>query len=287
MALPMEKRIGLKRDPLNQEDSLLLRIADNRGVRRRKRLKSFRQLISYFIFSALLLLCFTFVGWRLYAYLVMSPRFNIEVIMVKGTRFISSERIDRLLSSIKGKSIFLLELNQVQEMLKQNPWVEYSLIKRVLPNRLEIEIFEAKPSALLRIDGKLYLISGRGRLLERYEGQKFAGLFLPLIASRSALPLDSFKEELPLIMEAIKEVKAYDPNLLNLIAEFDLAEKGIVNLRLKEASFKIKLGSRDFSRRIKNLVAILPEIKKRFKHIDYIDLRFDHQVIIHQAMEGR
>jgi len=47
------------------------------------------------------------------------------------------------------------------------------------------------------------------------------------------------------------------------------------------------LGRSNHYQRVKNLMFILPEVKKRFNNIDYIDLRFDHQIIIHQAMEGR
>lgn len=283
----MEKRFKWDGDTLRLKDSLITRIADNKSVRRRKKLKTFRQLVSYFIFSALFLLVATFAGWKLYAYMITSPRFNINVIKVKGAHYISKEAMNARFSKIRGKNIFIIELQKIQEMLKENPWVDYCFIKRVLPNSLTIEIVEEKPAALLQIKGVLYLISWNGKVLQKYDAQKFSGLSLPFITNRSALGFGSIKEEIPIIIKAIREVKNSDPQMLDLIAEFGLSRKGILNLRFKEASFEVMLGKNNSYRRIKNLMLILPDIKKRFNNIDYIDLRFDHQIIIHQAREGR
>jgi cell division protein FtsQ len=285
--MAMEKRIPWDWDYYDPKDSLLMRVADNRGVRRRKRIKTFKQLISYFIFLVLFLMLMAVAGWRLYAYLITSPRFNIEFIQVNATNFLNREALNASLTEIKGRNIFLLDLNQIQKKLKANPWVDYCFIKRVLPNKLSVEITEEKPAALLKYNGELYLISSNGVLLQKYDSRKFSDILLPLITDRSRCSIKALKLKLPLLMEAIKEIKTSYPQLLKQIAEFDLSEEDNVRLRLHEFTCLVNLGNKNFSQHLKNFLLIFPEIEEKMAQLDYIDLRFDHQIILHQALESR
>jgi cell division protein FtsQ len=285
--MAVEKRITWDWDYRDPKGSLLMRVADNRGVRRRKRIKTFKHLVSYFIFTALFLMLMAVAGWRFYAYLITSPRFIIESIHVNTTNFLNRETLNASLAEIKGRNIFLLDLNQVQKKFEENPWVDYCFIKRVLPNKLTVEITEEKPAALLRYNSELYLISSKGILLQKYDDHKFSGLFLPLIANRSQYNMEVLKLKLPLLMEAIKEIKTKYPQMLAQITEFDLSEGNNVSLRMRQSACLVNLGSNNFDQHLKNFQLIFPEITKKMALIDYIDLRFDHQVILHQALEGR
>ena len=148
--MAVEKRITWDWDYRDPKDSLLMRVADNRGVRRRKRIKTFKHLVSYFIFTALFLMLMAVAGWRFYAYLITSPRFIIESIHVNTTNFLNRETLNVSLAEIKGRNIFLLDLNQVQKKFEENPWVDYCFIKRVLPNKLTVEITEETLALVLR-----------------------------------------------------------------------------------------------------------------------------------------
>jgi cell division protein FtsQ len=285
--MAIEKRIPWDWDYYDPRDSLLMRVADNRGVRRRKRIKTFKQLISYFIFLVLFLMLIAVAGWRFYAYLITSPRFNIEFIQVNATNFLNREELNASLTEIKGRNIFLLDLNRIQKKLEANPWVDYCFIKRVLPNKLFVEITEEKAAALLKYNGDLYLISSNGILLQKYDERKFSGILLPLITDRSQCSIKALKLKLPLLIEAIKEIKSNYPQILKQIAEFDLSEEDNVRLRLHESACLVNLGNKNFSQHLKNFLIIFPEIGEKMVQIDYIDLRFDHQIILHQALESR
>lgn len=62
-----------------------------------------------------------------------------------------------------GRSFFATDLSDIKESLEQRPWVETAAVRRVWPDRLEIEIREKKPLAYWN-DRKL--VSRSGRLFE-------------------------------------------------------------------------------------------------------------------------
>ncbi|MEX2476173.1 cell division protein FtsQ/DivIB [Marinobacter sp.] len=58
-----------------------------------------------------------------------------------------------------GKSFFATDLSDIKDELEQRPWVESAAVRRVWPDRLEIEIREKKPLAYWN-DGRLVSRSG-------------------------------------------------------------------------------------------------------------------------------
>ncbi|QSP96170.1 cell division protein FtsQ/DivIB [Marinobacter salinisoli] len=85
---------------------------------------------------------------------------QILAVDVKG-EFIGDSRvaIERAAGNWIGKSYFATDLSEIKTFLEQRPWVESAAVRRVWPDRLEIDIREKKPLAYWR-DGRLVSRTG-------------------------------------------------------------------------------------------------------------------------------
>jgi cell division protein FtsQ len=65
-------------------------------------------------------------------------------------------------------NIFSLDLPSIAQELEKQPWIKNAVIKRNLPDNLEIHVEEYTPMALVGTD-KLYLVDGDGIIFKGYE----------------------------------------------------------------------------------------------------------------------
>lgn len=128
---------------------------DRPAVRKRPRKVNRR---AYFALLKAILIT-SFVVYALY-YFSQSSFFALRVIEVRGLKHLVSDEVAGESGLIIGANIFRLDLGQAGQRLLTDPWIEGAELRRRFPDRVEIDIRERQPAALL-LTGQNWLVLDR------------------------------------------------------------------------------------------------------------------------------
>ncbi|NLP17817.1 MAG: FtsQ-type POTRA domain-containing protein [Firmicutes bacterium] len=93
------------------------------------------------------------------------PIFTLREIEVVGNASLSTEDVIRLSTLEVGTNLFRLRTGQLREWLKVSPWVKEVSIRRVLPDKLSIEIEERVPYFLVPYYTSFLEVAADGTIL--------------------------------------------------------------------------------------------------------------------------
>lgn len=148
-----EQRIDILKRTQERDEFLRKRAERQRKIRKR------RIRITFFIFI-FLLIC---VG----AILSLTVFFPIKNIDISGSSVYSSAELQKASGINIGDNLFVVSGAQVESSLKTRlPYVESIELKRKLPDTLIITVTDADKYACYSTDGKNYLVSRSGWVLE-------------------------------------------------------------------------------------------------------------------------
>lgn len=123
-----------------------------------KKAKAIRKLFNWTILIGII------VG--ILVFLCKSETFKICNIEIAGNNQVSQEKI-LLLSGIDLEdNIFLSNTIKAKEKISENPYIKEVKIKRVLPDKIKIEVVEKQKEYMLQVDGKFAYIDKNGDILE-------------------------------------------------------------------------------------------------------------------------
>ncbi|MBL7158270.1 MAG: cell division protein FtsQ/DivIB [Candidatus Omnitrophica bacterium] len=181
-----------------------------------------------------------------------------------------------LLKMYKGRNIFEVDINMLASRIKtENPFIKYAIVKRVLPNRLEISVVERIPVALVKARED-YPVDADGMVLPSEVGDK------QLIAISGvhswAIPEAGRKIVDRNLRTALALVKLFKEKSITDVRSIDTSDRRNAIFQLKNG-VEIKIGNEDFDPRLDMLKATLSRKGLDFENIRYIDLRFKDVVI--------
>lgn len=185
--------------------------------------------------------------------------FKLDSVVVMGRK---NAKIDDVIASINSENILLLDLEKIYSEIKKNKWVDDLVIKRKLPNLLEINIIEKKPIAIYQYKKKLYLVDENGDIISDKNGD-----------------IVNFKS---LIHAIGYNANIHISNLINTLDGYEDIKKNILyvsrygdrrwNLVLKE-NIIIKLPEGNIKESMDYLKNLFDSQKLFGRNIEYIDMR--------------
>ena len=93
--------------------------------------------------------------------------FKVESIEITGTSRYSTDEVERASGVHVGDNLYLMDKNAVASRITQQlPYVETVQISRRLPKTLCISVTECRGLAAIEQDGRLWLISEGGTLVD-------------------------------------------------------------------------------------------------------------------------
>jgi cell division protein FtsQ len=113
------------------------------------------------------------VAGALYAmgdFLFRSPQMSLlhpDQVAIHGNHYVTRANVLELFSVDRGRSVLRIPLDARRKQLESLPWVEHATVRRALPNRIQVDLFERTPIAFLREDGELALVDMHGVILDR------------------------------------------------------------------------------------------------------------------------
>ena len=101
----------------------------------------------------------------IYLFFANSPYFKLEAIEVIDRSRVNVVNADKLLSVYKGRNMFGIDINSISAQIKRDAsFIKHAIVKRVLPNKLEVEIIGRIPVAKLK-SHKYFPIDRAGMVL--------------------------------------------------------------------------------------------------------------------------
>lgn len=199
------------------------------------------------------------------AFATCSPIFNIQNIEVINNKQLSPETIISLSELSIGQNIFKFWKNDVENKIKANAYIENVELKRVFPNKLQIDIQEREPKFSVRVLGEYAYISTQGYILEITQNQ----LNLPIINGISTKEeeikpgnrLDNKDlTELEIILKIMNAMK--ENQLDKEVTTIDISNKNDYIIYMQNEKKKIHLGDgSNLSNKMLYVIAIINEEK--------------------------
>jgi cell division septal protein FtsQ len=229
------------------------------------------------------------VGYGAYrgvALIAAASSLQIGHMVVRGHERLSAGEVLALVDGLRGQNILAVKLDDWQQKLLNSPWVEIATIRRVLPSTVEISVHERRPMGIGRIGTAMYLIDGRGVIIDEY-GPAYADIDLPIIDGMAAAPQDGGSivdvaraEFAGRVIGAL----AARPELAKRVSQIDVGDLHDAVVILDGDPALLHLGDTEFVARLQQYIDLAPALHERLQGIDYVDLRFDERMYVRPPM---
>ena len=194
-----------------------------------------------------------------------SPIFNITDIEVMNNNRVTSETVISLSGIHTNENIFRFIATKASSNIKQNAYIQDVKIKRVLPNKVQIEVTEREPKLSVPVLGEFAYISTQGYILEITQNE----LNLPIIYGLKTAETDITvgnriaQEDLLSLETILKIMNAMnDSGVAEKVTSIDISDKNDYSIYMQEEKKTIHLGdASNLSNKMLYVMAILEEEK--------------------------
>jgi cell division protein FtsQ len=129
---------------------------NNKTYNQKEKKKSKKGKILFFLLLIAVVLCLLFL-----------PVFNVKTVNVTNNKKVSTDEIKRLANITPDSNLFRTLSGQVEERIKENPYIESASITKKIPSTIDIYITEREVKYLVSIDDGYLYLSEQGYVLEK------------------------------------------------------------------------------------------------------------------------
>jgi cell division protein FtsQ len=210
--------------------------------------------------------------------------FQVQRIVVHGNHRLSNGEVLALLEGLRGRSLLTVNLDEWRGGLLGSPWVSDALLRRTLPSTVDVTVQERNPLGIGRINGALYLVDDRGKVIDEY-GPNYGDLDLPIIDGLSSAPGDSAPDSARafLARRLLDALRAR--NMGSRISQIDVSDSRNAVVLIDADPTLVRLGDGHFAERLQSYFELAPALRERVPGIDYVDMRFDERVYVRPAQQ--
>jgi cell division septal protein FtsQ len=248
---------------------------------------------------ALLTLLSAAAGWmagtQTLHYLRSAPAFAVVDLEIN-----SCPRVDRAelvalnRTTDRRLNIFTINLGRLAREVEQHRWVQSCSIKRILPDRLRVQLQQKVPAGLARHGDQLLLVDRCGAVIEGPPASEaWAGRF-PLLTGFSAETAwaahqGQVRENLSLAEQLRTMEQARD---IPRVTRIDVTEKHNTTIYFAGREYPVLLGEEGYTDKLARYRLLEKTLEERHGgNLQYVDLRFRDRVIVKPAQgtgeEGR
>ena len=118
------------------------------------------------------------------AYVARATGAVVERIVVSGAVYTAKDELQSALGLTRGDSLVGFDARSARGRIEQLPWVRLASVDRMLPDRVNVTVYEHVPLARLVMDGEIWVINKDGQRIVADTNNAFAGL--PLLKGDGA-----------------------------------------------------------------------------------------------------
>ena len=233
-------------------------------LKRRRRLRARR-------FARIIVVAFLFVlGSSMFVMNVEA--FRVKIIEITGVERVSAEEIyDGSRISI-GANLFTLPTGNIRDkILDEQPLVKTAYVRRVLPSRVRIQIYERQPFAYVTDGENYYLVDRERVVLEKPKGISGNVLFR---ISTDGIQHAEVGEQLSFPRQELFNTvcEALSKALGGLHSQVMFNHRGI-KLYLKDGTYVLLGGGKDIEKKIMLVPVIYGKLKERGEKFEGLNLK--------------
>lgn len=142
-------------------------------------IKALIRLVGWMFFLALVVVLMAGVSLGLlagYRWLTSHPYFSLKQVEVVGNSRLSDGEVLQRTGVFLGQNTLELSMGKIQQNLSDDPWIDGVTVRRVLPDRLHIEVDERKAFFWVQMGEKLYYADYSGEGIVPVAPEKFVSL---------------------------------------------------------------------------------------------------------------
>lgn len=209
--------VEIKKPINNKKKKKKVKKISNIKQAKKKQSKGRKLFIKISLILSLLILAFII--------LASTEIFNIKEISVSGTDKLTANEIISFSQIQYEENLFKINFSNVKNKIKENSYVEEVSLKRILPNKIQINITERKPKYMLQLAESYIYIDGQGYILEISKEKKEIPILLGVLTDLSNIKeSDRLEKEDLLKLNTVNAIVATAQNyeILKLITRIDI-----------------------------------------------------------------
>ncbi|HQN17623.1 MAG TPA: FtsQ-type POTRA domain-containing protein [Syntrophobacteraceae bacterium] len=252
--------------------------------KRRRRVKYWIKTTIGFVLSLAIVILYSAALAHSYHALLDAPWFRISDVAIKGLKHLKEDEILNTLMIPPESSLLTIKSSQLAKRLETLPWLESSAVRLSFPNRVEVEVIEREPLAVIHSED-YYLIDTGGKLVSRASSEKKQGFIL--VEGFSGLGLKEGDSLPPDVLQGLKALLAamdecrtwLSPDSI-LLSRWN-AETGFA-LYTAQNNTCIQIGWDDFGKKLSRLHRVFEVLTERslWNSVTGIDLDYKDRVFV-------
>ncbi|SFT72087.1 cell division protein FtsQ [Selenomonas sp. GACV-9] len=240
-------------------------LAGDEPTAEKKIRRSPRRLIKGLLF---LLICGGFM-----AIVVYSPLFTLQRIVINGSNYLNQQDIMTAGRIYQGTPLFQLQTDVITQNLMHDLRIESAIVRRRLPDTIEVDIVERTPVATAACDYGYVDFDRQGKVINSYRSLK--KMPIPLITGIVLHDLyigdDNRDEVVAWILQFLQQL---DAEALNQVSEVNISNPKMI-VAYTTNSVQIRLGDRDrMEEKVKLTQDFLLNLPNNRHQIDYVDFSY-------------
>ena len=227
-------------------------------------------------------------GVLLFNNLTTSARtFHLQGVTFQGVEHADEDRLQQLVQHVVSTNVLTVKLSEVRELVEAESWIRAAVVRRRLPNQLEVYVQERIPEAVAAIDGELTIVDAHGVALAPF-GLGFEYLDRPILRGLVSSVVEGARalnaRRMQVYLQILGELDAGDEDYAGSISEVDVSDVSRVRVIPSQEPVPVLLGDRDYLQRYEIFISrmdLVQAVKNEHGRIDWIDLTFENRIIIH------
>jgi cell division protein FtsQ len=272
-------------------------------LRRQKPLEIKRRKFGRKAWSTYLRVTVWVVGWAAASFaayeggrfLLYSPEMALihpDQIVLSGNHNVPFARVREIFAADRGKSVLGIPLDDRRRQLESLPWIEQATVRRVLPNRIAVEILERTPIAFVRESEDMALVDAHGVILDR---PLEANFHFPVLAGIGPeMALEDRAKRMQLYSGFAQQIENARAGALDEVSEVDLSDEHDVRVTLTGfggpgaaagsvgAPVVVYFGDSEFAAKYQTLAGNIAQWRAKAGPIESVDLRFSREAVVNQ-----
>lgn len=213
--------------------------------------------------------------------------FSLDRITFQGLHRADGNHLEQLIRDAFSDNLLTINLFQVRVLLESESWIKSAVVRRKLPDQIEVYVQERLPEAVAAIDGELQVVDREGIALAPF-GPGFQFLDRPIVKGMISQEVEGARawnsQRMEVYLQILDELDRGGQDYSRTISEVDLSEVSQIKVIPERELIPVLLGARDYLQRYETFVSrldLVQEVKNRHGQIDWIDVTFTNRIIIH------
>ena len=228
-----------------------------------------------------------------------------EQVELAGNHYVARATILGIFKADQGRSVLRIPLNERRRQIEAIPWVAEALVRRALPNNIEVEITERTPIAFLRQGSDLALVDIHGVILER---PLKANFHFPVVTGvREDMTSEERERRMQLFAGFTQQVEATHAGAMERVSEVDLSDASDLRATISglntdrafggsvsaqsskdsathqddvDSPVLVHFGDNDFEAKYRTLLDDIGQWRAKTGRVESVDLRFSGEAVV-------